>query len=141
MLLEPGVVLGTSCETMAAPTASGLRPRMGASANTGGFKMEPRSATRRLQLWIPLVQCAWCKAVKLGGNYLHLPMLRLLSGEWRVTLPGLPPVIATLSHSICRSCAASIAGRAAARRADRIAARTMVSTILREEVPQRDRVP
>ena len=88
--------------------------------------MEPKPATRRIQLWIPLIQCAWCRAVKVRDTYLHLPMLRLLSGEWHIAIPGLPPIVATLTHSVCSGCARNLNRRAQIRRSHRPPPRTQV---------------
>lgn len=71
----------------------------------------------RRELWIPVIQCAWCRALRLGETYLHVPRLGLLKGEWELKLPGFPPVVATLTHSVCKPCAREIRARAAARRA------------------------
>ncbi len=78
--------------------------------------MRPGSATKRSELWIPLIQCAWCRGIKLGERYVRVPWLKLMSGQWRIALPWIPPVVATLTHSVCAGCAGKLAERAAVKR-------------------------
>lgn len=78
------------------------------------------TGAHRREVWIPLIQCAWCRRIMLGGRYYHLPRLGLLKGEWELRLPWIPPIVATLTHSVCRPCAREIRERAAAHRSDQV---------------------
>lgn len=67
--------------------------------------------------WIPVIQCAWCRAIRIGSHYIHLPWLGLISGDWTPRLFGWPLAKVSVTHSVCHDCARGVNARAKARRA------------------------
>lgn len=89
-------------------------PGLGAPNKNGALsRMERGTSTQNSRrVWIPIVQCAWCGAISVGGVYLHIPLVKLLSGDWRIRLPGFPVIVASMTHSVCRDCAVRVRARA-----------------------------
>jgi hypothetical protein len=61
-----------------------------------------------------VTQCAWCRSVRLGGHYFHLPWLPLLHWHRRLAIPFLTSVALSTSHSACPSCAEKVSASAEA---------------------------
>jgi len=61
--------------------------------------------THHPRVIILVTQCAWCRALKVGGRYIHIPGLSLLHWHRRLVVPFLPTIAVSASHSACPSCA------------------------------------
>ncbi len=61
-----------------------------------------------------VTQCAWCRSIRVGGHYLHIPGLPILHWHRRLALPFLPSVALSASHSACPSCAERVSASAEA---------------------------
>lgn len=66
--------------------------------------MLSRGSGSRKARWTPIIQCAWCRSVKIGSHYVQLPHLSLLTGDWRLSILGFPLLRISVTHSACDPC-------------------------------------
>ncbi|HEX2923607.1 MAG TPA: hypothetical protein VHS28_06230 [Chloroflexota bacterium] len=66
----------------------------------------------RITLFV--VQCAWCRSVRISEHYYHIPLLPLLHWHRRIVIPFLTSVALSTSHSACPSCAEKVSASAEA---------------------------
>jgi hypothetical protein len=79
----------------------------------------PRDAV--VSLWFPVLQCAWCGAVKLLRWYLPLPGVPILGEERTLQVSSLLAVGFSTTHGICNGCARRVGERARRNRVRRTA--------------------
>lgn len=66
------------------------------------------AATKSDRIWLPIIQCAWCKGIKVGRWYIPMPPKRLLRGNFWIRLPMMPMVVVGITHTACPHCAKKV---------------------------------
>ncbi len=56
-------------------------------------------------VWVLITQCAWCRGIKVWKWYIRSPKPPLMLWQEKVSLPGLPSVVVSMTHGACPACA------------------------------------
>lgn len=72
-----------------------------------GTMMWPQRRTEEKKILL-IVQCAWCRRVKVGPWFVHLPGHQLFVGERSLATYVFPTMLLWTTHCICPTCSARV---------------------------------